>query len=587
MNQPPCVLFFTFSAYHCPLRHDKFHSSCQEPEIQVCSALPHLLQYKEQILSDKADLLFCCISTSLFSTIAFANVSEGELSCSVCLNVYQDPVLLRCGHNFCISCIGDVLDAQEGSGYSCPQCRTEFAERPALHRNIALRNIAESLQPNIPEQEISGILCSYCINSSAPAVKTCVHCEASLCEGHVKVHNKAAEHILIEPTTCLENRKCPIHKKILEYYCNKESVCICVSCRLDGKHKQHQVESINTAFEKKRQKLKNNLERLSSQKAQAKSHIQMLLDHENKMKKDTACVRKTITTLFIEIKEKLDALERRILHKISLEETLVSKSVSDLIQYLETEMDTLSKKMMKVEKLCNMTDTLHVLQEHGEDNDTITEKHHEIKGTTTGVKHFHQEETFITLLHGLSCIISDVKTDMFPQTDADIILDRDTAGNNVNISEDLKTASYAEKLNNYPEISSRFSRNQVLSKTIFSLGQHYWEVETGTIGDWRLGVAYSSIDRKDQKMIGGNNKSWCLRCFENKLSVVHNNEEISVAAPSCRPIIGVYLDYEAGRLTFYALCDPIRHIHTFTTAFTEPLHAAFLVSRSFATIKGF
>ncbi|XP_068097622.1 E3 ubiquitin/ISG15 ligase TRIM25-like [Hyperolius riggenbachi] len=524
--------------------------------------------------------------------MALANVSEGELSCSICLNVYQDPVMLQCGHSFCSNCIGDVLDEQKGSGlYSCPQCRTEFAERPALHRNIALRNIAESLQPNIPEQEISGILCNYCINSSAPAIKTCVNCEASLCEGHVKVHNKAAEHVLIEPTTCLENRKCFVHKKILEYYCNKDSVCICVSCRLDGEHKQHQVDSINTAFEKKRQKLKNNLERLSSQKAQAKSHIQMLLDHENKMKKDTACVRKTITTLFVDIKEKLDALERRILHKMSLEETLVSKSVSDLIQYLETEMDTLSNKIRKVEKLCSMTDTLNVLQEHGEDNDTITEKHQEIKGTTTGVKHFHQEETFITFLHGLSCIISDAKTDIFAQTATDIVLNKDTAGNTVTISEDLKTVSYAEQLNNYPENPERFSRNQVLSKNVFSSGRHYWEVETevetGKTGGWRFGVAYSSIDRKDQRMIGDNQKSWCLRFNENKLSVLHNNEEISVAAPACTPSFGVYLDYEAGRLSFYVLCDPIRHIHTFTTTFTEPLHAAFLVNKRFVKIKDF
>ncbi|XP_068098351.1 E3 ubiquitin/ISG15 ligase TRIM25-like [Hyperolius riggenbachi] len=525
--------------------------------------------------------------------MAFANVSE-ELNCCICLNVYQDPVLLRCGHNFCSSCIGDVLDAQEGSDlfYSCPQCRTKFAERPALHRNIALRNIAESLQPNIPEQEISGILCNYCINSSAPAVKTCVLCEASLCEGHVKVHNKAAEHVLIEPTTCLENRKCSVHKKILEYYCNEDSVCICVSCRLDGEHKGHQVDSINTGLEKKRQKLKNRLERLSSQKAQAKSHIQMLLDHENKMKKDTACVRKTITTLFMDIKEKLDALERRILHKISLEETLVSKSVSDLIQYLEREVDNFSKKIMKVEKLCSMTDPLNVLQEHGEDSDTITEEHQELEGTTTtGMKHFHQEETFITLLNSLSCIMREVNIDIFAKTDTDIVLDRDTAGNYVNISVDLKTVSWAEQLNNYPGNPARFSRNQVLSKTVFSSGRHYWEVntevETGKIGGWRLGVAYSSIDRKDQIMIGDNKKSWCLRCSGNKLSVVHNNEEISDAAPACRPSFGVYLDYEAGRLSFYELCEPIRHIHTFTTSFTEPLHAAFLVSSSFVKIKDF
>ncbi|XP_068098359.1 E3 ubiquitin/ISG15 ligase TRIM25-like [Hyperolius riggenbachi] len=517
--------------------------------------------------------------------MAFANVSE-ELSCSICLNVYQDPVILQCGHSFCSSCIGDVLDAQEGSGYSCPQCRTEFAERPALYRSIALRNIAESLQPNIPEQEISGIVCNYCINSSVPAVKTCVLCEASLCEGHVKVHNKAAEHVLIEPTTCLENRKCSVHKKILEYYCKKDSVCICVSCRLDGEHKGHQVDSINIAFEKKRERLKNNFERLSSQKAQAKSHIQMLLDHDSKMEKETTCIKKKIVSLFIELKEKLDVLEKKILNEICLQEGLVSSSVSDLIKHLETEVETFSKKIMKAEKLCSMTDPLNLLQEHGEDNDTITEEHQELDGAATGVKHFHQEDTFISLLNGLSRIMGEVNIDIFAQTATDIILDRDTAGNNVNISEDLKTATYAEQLNNYPENPTQFSNNRVLSKNVFSSGRHYWEVETSKTGIWRLGVAYSSIDRKDGRSIGDNKNAWCLRCLENNLSVVYNNEDISVGVKCCRHSFGVYLDYEAGRLSFFELGEPVRHIHTFTTTFTEPLHAALLVYRSFARIKG-
>ncbi|XP_068098346.1 E3 ubiquitin/ISG15 ligase TRIM25-like [Hyperolius riggenbachi] len=517
--------------------------------------------------------------------MAFANVSEEELSCSICLNVYQDPVLLRCGHNFCSSCIGDVLDAQEGSGfYSCPQCHTEFAERPALHRNIALQDIAKHFLFNPTVQEISGILCNYCINSSAPAVKTCLHCEASLCEGHVKVHNKATEHVLIEPTTCLENRKCFVHKKILEYYCNEDSVCICVSCRLDGEHKGHQVESINDASEKKRLKLKNNIEGLSTQRAQAKSNIQMLFDHEKKMKKDASSVRQTITTLFMEIKGKLDALERRISHKISSEEGLVSKSVSDLIKHLETEVDKFSKKIMKVEKLCNMTDPLNALQEPREDNDSKTEEHQEIEETTTDVKHFYQEEIFTTLLHGLSHIMREVKINIFAQTDTDIVLDRDTAGNNVNISDDLKTVSYAEKLNHYPENPARFSINQVLSKTVFSSGHHYWEVDTGKTGNCRMGVAYSSIDRRAER-IGDNKKSWCLQFLGNNLSVLHNNEEISVALKSFRHSFGVYLDYEAGRLSFFDLGDPVRHIHTFTTTFAEPLHAALLVYKSFARIK--
>ncbi|CAI9620419.1 unnamed protein product, partial [Staurois parvus] len=142
-----------------------------------------------------------------------------ELECSVCLNIYTDPVTLRCGHNFCRDCIGRVLDTQEGSGgYSCPECREEFQDRPALRRNITLRNIVENFQSTHPEQEESGVFCTYCIHTPVPAVKSCLMCEASLCDNHLRVHSKSPEHVLCDPTTSLKDRKCSIHKKLLEYY---------------------------------------------------------------------------------------------------------------------------------------------------------------------------------------------------------------------------------------------------------------------------------------------------------------------------------------------------------------------------------
>lgn len=43
----------------------------------------------------------------------------------------------------------------------------------------------------------------------------------------------------------------------------------------------------------------------------------------------------------------------------------------------------------------------------------------------------------------------------------------------------------------------------------------------------------------------------------------------------------VYLDYEAGELSFYELCDPIRHLYTLT----EPLHAVLYVEESCIQIQ--
>ncbi|XP_040183153.1 E3 ubiquitin/ISG15 ligase TRIM25-like [Rana temporaria] len=508
-----------------------------------------------------------------------------ELNCSICLNVYEDPIILRCGHNFCSTCIGHLLTSQEGSGgYSCPQCRMRFVERPELQRNIALRNIAERFQSTHPEEELGGVLCTYCINSSVLAVKTCVHCQASLCEGHVKMHNKSPEHVLIEPTTYSENRKCPKHKKILEFYCCEDSVCICVSCRLDGTHKGHQVESIEDAFEKKREKLRNVLGDLSSHKAEARRRIQTLLGHKDKVKRKAATFNKKVTNLFRDVHKKLEALEKRILDEGHRQEEEATNSVTDLIRHLEAEIDEFSNKIIMAEKLYNITDPLSL----SEDNGTNKEVYEDSKGTTTregnDVKDLHEGPTFKSLLKGLFDIVNQVRSDTL-QTDPEVVLDANTAGKSMRVSEDLKTVTSTEISNDYPTTPRRFSINQVLSKTRFSSGRHYWEVLTSERGNWRIGVAYVSIDTKGKlSAIGSNRKSWCLRRFYNKYSVMHGQNEIHCMQTFSSHRFGVYLDYEEGRLSFYELCDPVRHIYTFHTTFTEPLHAAFLVTNGFVKI---
>uniref|UniRef100_A0A8C5MIJ4 E3 ubiquitin/ISG15 ligase TRIM25-like n=1 Tax=Leptobrachium leishanense TaxID=445787 RepID=A0A8C5MIJ4_9ANUR len=293
-----------------------------------------------------------------------------ELTCSICLNIYTDPVTLPCGHSFCRTCIGDVLDTQEGSGaYKCPECRAESQERPALVTNRKLRNIAENIRSTHPEQEEAGIPCTYCIQSPVPAVKTCLLCEASLCENHLRVHSKSAEHVLTEPTTSLENRKCSVHKKVLEYYCCEDATCICVSCSLAGEHRGHQVETLNEASEKKKEKLKNILQKLTSQREEAEERVQSLEELRRQVQGEAAGVTERVTALIRDIRKKLEALEKRVLSEISRQEEQVSLRVSDLIRQLEIKKEELSRKMGDIEELCDMTDPVTVLQGRESDRD--------------------------------------------------------------------------------------------------------------------------------------------------------------------------------------------------------------------------
>uniref|UniRef100_A0A8C5QAS9 Uncharacterized protein n=1 Tax=Leptobrachium leishanense TaxID=445787 RepID=A0A8C5QAS9_9ANUR len=532
----------------------------------------------------------------LLLPVMASSALRDELTCCICLSIYTDPVALPCGHSFCRLCIEDVLDTQEGSGaYKCPECRAEVQERPALEKNKKLCNIVETFRSSQLEQEDEEVpvLCTYC-DSPVPAAKTCLLCEASLCENHLKKHSKSAQHILTEPTTSLENSKCPIHEKILEYYCCEDATCICVSCSLAGEHRGHQVETLNEAFEKKKEKLRNILENLISKREETEKRVQSLQELKRQVRGKTDRLTEQVADLIRDIKEQLEALERGVLSEISRQAEQVSLQVSDLIQQLEIEKEELSRKMGHIKALCNMTNPLTVLQ--GPESDRAdyrdvkefdnedTERHdmrvHDVEDLDVGL-------ISVTLHSGLARIVtgatrqchvpesSDMPLNV--NTASDMLLDINTAGNTIIISGDLKTATGMKKAQGHPKTPERFDCNQVLSCGGFSSGQHYWKVEGSKLGVWLVGIAYHSIDREgDYSRIGNNNKSWnLLKGNNHRYSVKHNGVTIQLPySASCRRL-GIFLDYEAGRLSFYELCDPVRHIHTFTATFTEPLHAVF------------
>ncbi|KAM5164702.1 E3 ubiquitin/ISG15 ligase TRIM25-like [Mantella aurantiaca] len=521
--------------------------------------------------------------------MAFSDARK-ELDCSICLNIYTDPVTLKCGHNFCRDCIDRVLDTQEASGVcSCPECRVEFRERPELNRNITLRNIVESLQPTESVPEESQTFCTYCIHSPVPAVKSCLHCEASLCDNHVKVHSKSSQHVLSDLTAPLENKKCSVHQKTLEYYCTEDSACLCGSCRLHGEHQGHQVEALEEASKKRKENLTVTLQKLSKKREKMEQSIDDLQKYKRKVQSMAASVTKRVTTIFRDIRRQLDTLEKKILNEISMQAERDSFPAFDLFQQLEIQKEELSRKIRDMEEIYNMTDPLTVLQESDtgdlcDTDDEDTKRHDK-------VLHDGRDLDMVDISHKLHTELSDiligVNRGIYIPEPANILLDVDTAHNLLYISGDRKTARKVDIPLNQPTTPIRFQGyanrvmiSQVLSSQSFPSGRHYWDVDVGGSSLWSVGMSYPSISRTDMySEIGNNAVSWCLQRNSDQLSVKHGNYSTTLPGNSLITRVRICLDYEAGQISFYELGIPIRHLHTFTYAsiFTEPLHAALYV----------
>uniref|UniRef100_L7N3Z5 B30.2/SPRY domain-containing protein n=1 Tax=Xenopus tropicalis TaxID=8364 RepID=L7N3Z5_XENTR len=169
-----------------------------------------------------------------------------------------------------------------------------------------------------------------------------------------------------------------------------------------------------------------------------------------------------------------------------------------------------------------------------------------------------------------------------------LVLDINTAGTQVSVSEDRRSASYSLKRQRRPQTPERFQLfPQALSARTFPSGRHYWEVEGSESGLWLVGAAYPSIERGgEHSCLGYNARSWGLCRWDNNTYTVRHGSKITdlIDVPNC-PRIRIWLDYEAGHLSFYELSEPIRHLHTFSASFTEPLHAAFGVWRENSWVR--
>ncbi|XP_077334026.1 E3 ubiquitin/ISG15 ligase TRIM25-like [Lithobates pipiens] len=542
-----------------------------------------------------------------------------ELECSICLSTYTDPVTLKCGHNFCRICISRVLDTQEG-GSSCPECREKFQARPVLHRNITLCNIVENFLSAQPHHEESGVFCTHCIHTPVRAVKYCLHCEASLCDNHLRVHSKSPEHVLCHPTTSLEDRKCSIHKQPLKYYCTEDGVYICVSCRQHGAHHGHKVETLDKASEyEMKKKLRNVLQKLMTQREETEKRVQRLQEHRGQVQGKADDETERATALFRDLRRQLEDLEKRVLSEISRQAERVALSLSDMCKHLEIKKDKLSKKIGHIEELCNMRNLLTVLKESDTDDLCDTEDGDEEdreRGDNTFLYDggdLDVEGILHTLHTGLSDIMSGVNVQKYTGTlvyphptinrsyrqaggarqssrmsdAAEFFLDVNTAGNGLQISDDGRTAIRSPE-QNVPDTPERFQCNQVISCESISSGRHYWEVDVGGSMYWTVGMCYPTMDRKGCDLwIGSNKQSWGFeRIGNNQHSLVHDNERLRIQGTITSNRIRVDLDYEAGWISFYDMCVPIRHLHTFTTTFTEPLHAGLWLGGGRLTIRG-
>uniref|UniRef100_A0A674CDJ9 Midline 2 n=1 Tax=Salmo trutta TaxID=8032 RepID=A0A674CDJ9_SALTR len=253
---------------------------------------------------------------------------ESELTCPICLELFEDPLLLPCAHSLCFNCAHRILVShcssnkplESISAFQCPTCRYVITLNhrglEGLKRNVTLQNIIHRFQkasvsgPNSPSESRRSsshqhtaimslehrISCQFCEQDPPrEAVKTCVTCEVSYCDRCLRAThpNKKpfTSHRLVEPVhdahlrglTCLEHE----NEKV-NMYCIVDDQLICALCKLVGRHREHQVSSLSERFDKLKQTLENNLTNLVKRNSELENQMAKLIQICQQVEVNTA-----------------------------------------------------------------------------------------------------------------------------------------------------------------------------------------------------------------------------------------------------------------------------------------------------------
>ncbi|XP_047426755.1 E3 ubiquitin/ISG15 ligase TRIM25-like [Mugil cephalus] len=520
-----------------------------------------------------------------------------ELSCPICLQLYCDPVVLPCGHNYCRGCICKTVDTIEKSSKilpRCPECREEYQGVETLQRNFKLSGIIEGYRATAPQLELETeteserekVFCDHCIDEQSPAVKTCLKCEVSLCSRHFEKHQEKESfrtHTMVEPQTKLWMKACVVHHRPLEFFCSSDMATLCTTCLIEGQHQNHDVITFSVAEEEMRRALQSRSKVVSTRLQMTESLLQKTAEEQGASEAIGDKLVNKAVTLMDDMAALVDRYRERLHVLLEEERGQRRKSWQLGVNTLEEQQQQLLEAQKSVTLALSETDTcLFIHRFLG-----IEQKLREAL-TATIPSMIPSKDALNTKCLQTGLKTQDFRLEMTRLVDSlhvllnplELTFNLSTAHPSLLVSNDLRTVKYSSTKQPYVEHPERFSSApQILCSQSFSGGEHVWVVEVGSNCMWSLGVCYKSIPRRgDHSRLGHNTVSWRLQWKNSKLTVCQSSCNVALGEMTYHPFrIEVALDYEGGTLKFHSIKGRREHLHTFRTVFKEPVYPAFSI----------
>ncbi|XP_016046711.1 butyrophilin subfamily 1 member A1-like [Erinaceus europaeus] len=179
-----------------------------------------------------------------------------------------------------------------------------------------------------------------------------------------------------------------------------------------------------------------------------------------------------------------------------------------------------------------------------------------------------------TLTEQLATITGKLGLENLRRYAEDITLDEDTAHPHLEITENRKYVRTTVEKQDVPDNPQRFDTHMaVLGENSFSAGDHYWEVDVAWKDRWEIGLCEDSVTRKGDISVCPENGFWALSLEKDEYKALSTPTSI-LNVPEPLLVVGVFLQYEKGLISFYNVRD-CSFLCTFKTTFIKPLKPYF------------
>lgn len=541
-------------------------------------------------------------------------LSEDQFLCSVCLDVFTEPVSIPCGHNFCMSCIAKHWEGKNQC--LCPLCNKKFNKGLKLCINTGFREIVENfkkhrvISANHVPVKPGEVPCDVCLGNKFKACKTCLVCLASYCETHLEPHQRVAalrRHKLSDPVPNLENETCKKHNWIMKLFCRDDMTRVCDMCT---EHSTHHVVPLEEEYENKRAELEQKKLQIHAMIQERQKKVQWIKDEGETKGKDNNEAVEDIVQVFGTMVTSIQRNMAGLVSAIEEKQRAAERQAGVLLQELEREINQLEKSSSKLEQMSQTEDHLQFIKSfltfispHTKSwsDVSIGSQQHYVEDVKKAIvnlevtltkemgrasqqfrlscKKILDEETDIVKKSpiDLEALPDGIKLDAIRQQyTVDVTFDPYSANDLLLISVDLKQVQTSQVWWFRDQVPHKFNRYAyILGKKGFSQGRFYFEVQAVRKTGWDLGVVRESVRGKKTPTLNPKNGVWIIRLRNNIKFTALNNTTVNLSLTKKPERIGVFVDYEKRLVSFYDV-DTATLIYSFTGClFSEKIYPFF------------